>query len=267
MSRLLIVDDHLIVRHGLKQLVEGASDGVVTAETCSSQEAIKLLNGNIPDVILIGTTLSGTDQIELLKQLRASKPKLPVLILSVSDEEQYCRRLYRAGAVGILIKQSASSEIVDATTKVSRGGKYVSPALAERLTDFSADGDLSSTDSLSDREYQVMVSITSGKRMKQIADEMSLSIKTVSTYRSRMFQKLKLDNNAQLVRYAVEQGLIQDGVVARERLILTELNIRTAPVIATVKEIWRQRKAIIISVGIFFIIAYLALMYALRIVF
>ena len=180
MLRILIVDDHLIVRQGLKQFVESASENVMAAETCSGQEAIKLVQRNAHDVVLMGITLSTIDPIELLKQIRADKPKLPVLILSVLDEEQYCGRLLRAGASGILTKESVTSELVDAVTKVYRGGKYVSPSLAERLTDFPADRSTSLPDALSDREYEVMVSMASGKRIKQIADEMSLSIKTVT---------------------------------------------------------------------------------------
>jgi DNA-binding NarL/FixJ family response regulator len=264
MSRLLIVDDHLIVRQGLKQLADSAPDNVISTEVCSSQEAIRLIRESHYDVVLLGITLSGIDYIELLKEIKAVKSNLPVLILSVSEEEQYCGRLLRAGVSGILTQQSAINELVDAVTKVSRGRKYVSPSLAERLTDFSTDRDLPPQDTLSDREYEVMVYIASGKRTKQIADEMSLSIKTVSTYHSRVLQKLKLDNDAQLIRYAIEQGIIRDSVVAREKLILAELNIRTAPMIATIREIWRQRKAVIIVVGVLAILTYLFLTYVVR---
>jgi DNA-binding NarL/FixJ family response regulator len=267
MLRILIVDDHLIVRQGLKQFIEGGPDKVTTAEVCSSQEAIKALHENAYDVVLLGVALSEIRSVELLKQVRTDKPNLPVLILNVPDEEQYCSRLLRAGASGILSKQSASSELLDAITKLSQGRKYISPSLAESLTDFSADGSQPLPDTLSDREYEVMVSIASGKRMKQIADEISLSIKTVSTYHSRILQKLKLNNDAQLIRYAIEQGIIRDSVITREKLILTELNIRTAPVIASVKEIWRQRKAIIIFIGVLAVLGYIFLMYAIRFVF
>jgi two-component system invasion response regulator UvrY len=267
MLRILVVDEYLIVRQGLKQFVESASGNVMTAEVCSSQETIKLVKRNAHDVVLIGTTLSTIDPIELLKQIRTDKPKLPVLIISTSDEEQYCRRLLRAGVSGILTKESTPNELVDALTKVSRGGKYISPSLAEILTGFPSDGSMSLPDVLSDREYEVMVSLASGKRIKQIADEMSLSIKTVSTYHSRILLKLKLDNDAQLIRFAIEQGIIRDSIVAREKLIMTELNIRTAPVITTVKEIWRQRKLVIIVIGILAIVIYIVLTYLYRFVF
>lgn len=267
MLRTLIIDDHLIVRQGLKHLVESTSGSVMTAETCSGQEAVKLLHGNAHDIAIMGITLSGTNHIELLKQMRAVKPDLPILILSASDEEQYCERLLRAGASGILMKQSASGELVDAIMRVSRGRKYISPALAEIMTDIPSDRDVPLEDTLSDREYEVMVSIASGKKIKQIATEMVLSIKTVSTYHSRILQKLKLDNDAQLIRYAIEQGIVRDSVAVREKLVMTELSIRTAPVIATIKEIWRQRKAVIITIGVLAILAYVILTYLIRFVF
>jgi len=265
--RVLVVDDHIIVRQGLKHFIESASGPVASAETCSGQETLKLIQSNAYDVVLIGLTLSFIDPIELLKQIRAEKPKLPVLALSVLDEEQYCGRLLRAGASGILTKESDFSELADALVRVSHGRKYISPSLAERLTDIPADEDTSLPDVLSDREYEVMVSLASGKRIKQIADEMSLSIKTVSTYHSRILLKLKLENDAQLIRYAIEQGIIRNSLIAREKLIMSELNIRTAPVIATVKEIWHQRKLVIIVIGIVAIIIYIVLTYLIRFVF
>lgn len=265
--RVLVVDDHIIVGQGLKHFVESASEPLASAETCSSRETLKLIQSNAYDVVLMGLTLSTIDPIELVKQIRAERPKLPVLVLSVLDEEQYCGRLLRAGASGILTRESDFSELADALARVSHGRKYISPSLAERLTDIPADADTSLPDVLSDREYEVMVSLASGKRIKQIADEMSLSIKTVSTYHSRILLKLKLDNDAQLIRYAIEQGIIRDSIVAREKLIMTELNIRTAPLIATVKEIWRQRKLVIIVIGILAIITYIVLYYLIQFVF
>lgn len=267
MIQVLIVDDHLVVRQGLKQFIENDSDKTMTAETGSGYDAVKLLQNSVYDVVLLGVTLSTVDPIELLKQIRVIKPRLPVLILSVLDEEQYYWRLLRAGASGILTRESATNELIDAIRKVSHGGKYISPSLAEKMTDLPPDGSTSLPNSLSDREYEVMVSLASGKRIKQIADEMSLSVKTVSTYHSRILQKLKLDNDAQLIRYAIEQGIIRDSIIAREKLIMTELNIKTAPVIASIKEIWRQRKLIIIVIGILAIIAYIVLTYLYRFVF
>ena len=259
MPRLLIVDDHLIVRDGLKRLINGTPDSAMTAETCSSQDAIKLIRGNGHDVVLLGITLSDVGPIELLKQVKADKPKLPVLILSASNEEQYCKRLLKAGASGILLNQSAATELVDAVTKLSHGRRYISPSVAEKLTDLSTDGSAQSLDILSDREYEVMTAIASGKRMKQIAEEMSLSVKTVSTYHSRILEKLNFNNDAQLIRYGIEQGLIRNGVVAREKLILTELSLKTSSVVGVIKQIWQVRKAVIIVVGVLAIIGWIAL--------
>jgi len=265
--RVLIVDDHLIVRQGLQHFIENAYEPVATVETCSGDETLKLVQRNAHDVVLLGLTLSTIDPIELLKQIRADRPKLPVLILSSLDEEQYCGRLLRAGASGILTKDSASGELTEALDRVSQGRKYISPSLAERMTHIPTDGNKLLPEVLSDREYEVMVSLASGRRMKQIANDMSLSIKTVSTYHSRILVKLKLENDAQLIRYAIEQGIIRNSLIAREKLIMSELNIRTAPVIGTVKEIWHQRKAVIIVIGGLAIIAYIALTYLIRFVF
>ena len=265
--RILVVDDHLIVRQGLKHFIEKAQETAPTVETCSGDETLKLLQRNAHDVLLLGLTLSTIDPIELLKQIRADRPKLPVLVLSNLDEEQYCGRLLKAGASGILTKESTPGELADALDRVSRGRKYISPSLAERLTDIPTDGNTPLSDVLSDREYEVMVSLASGRRIKQIAADMSLSIKTVSTYHSRILMKLKLESDAQLIRYAIEQGIIRNSLLAREKLILSELNIKTAPLIGTVKEIWHQRKAVIIVIGILGIITYIILTYLIRFVF
>jgi two-component system invasion response regulator UvrY len=267
MLRILIVDDHLIIRNGLKQLIEAAPGKTAAADSCSSQESLKTIRDNNYDVVLFGTALSATNSIELLKQVKAEEPELPVLILNAPNEEQHCSRLLRAGASGILTEQSAAAELMEALAKLSCGRKYISPSLAESLSDFSRNDDASLSEMLSDREYQVMMALSSGKKIKQIADEISLSIKTVSTYHSRILQKLKLDNNAQLIRYAIEHGIVQDSVMAREQIILNELNIRTAPVIASVREIWRQRKAIFIVVGIFSVIAFIVLWYLYNFIF
>jgi len=265
--RVLIVDDHLVIREGLKQLIERDRESEAAVEACSSEEALKLLQDSSHDVVLLGLTLSTIDPIELLKQVRAGKPKLPILVMSVLGEEQYCGRLLRAGASGILTNNSAATELTEALARVSRGRKYISPSLAERLTEVPIDEDISLLDTLSDREYEVMVSLASGKRIKQIADSMYLSIKTVSTYHSRILMKLKLENDAQLIRYAIEQGLARNSLLAQEKLIMSELNIRTAPIISTIKEIWHQRKIIIVVIGILGIITRIVLNYLIRFVF
>jgi len=264
--RILLVDDHLIVRQGLKHFVENALEST-SIEACSGNESLKATQQNEYDVIFIGQTISTADPIELIKQIRSESPKLPVLVLSIMDDEQYCGRLLRAGASGILTRESATSELSEALTRIANGRKYISPSLAEKLTDLPPDANTALSNALSDREYEVMVALASGRRIKQIADEMSLSIKTVSTYHSRILQKLKIDNDAQLIRYAIEQGIIQDSIIAREKLIMSVLNIRTAPLIRTIREIWHQRKLVIIVIGILAIIAYIVLSYLIRFVF
>ena len=265
--RVLIIDDHIILRQGLKHSIENAQGFVASVETCSSEETLKLVKKKVHDTVLLGLTLSTIDPIELIKQIRTDLPRLPVLVLASLDEEQYCGRLLRAGASGILTKDSASDELVDALDRVYQGRKYITPSLAEKMTDIPADGSTSLPDTLSDREYEVMVSLASGRRIKQIADNMSLSVKTVSTYHSRILTKLKLENDAQLIRYAIEQGIIRNSLGAREKLIMSELNIRTAPLIGTLKEIWRQRKAVIVVISVLAIITYVVLTYLIRFVF
>ena len=264
--RILLVDDYLIVRQGLKYFVESALEST-EVEACPGRESLKEAQRNTYDVVFIGQTISTADPIELTKQIRAESPELPVLVLSILDDEQYCGRLLRAGASGILTRESAANELPEALERISRGRKYISPSLAEKLTDLPPDADTTLSDTLSDREYEVMVSLAKGKRIKQIADEMSLSIKTVSTYHSRVLQKLKIDNDAQLIRYAIEQNIIQDSIVAREKLIISEFNIRTASLIRIIKEIWHQRKLVIIVIGILGIITYIVLTYLIRFVF
>jgi DNA-binding NarL/FixJ family response regulator len=217
--------------------------------------------------VLIGLILTSIDPIELVKQIRDDKPDLPILILCSVDEEQYYGRLFRAGVTGVLTRESAAEELFNAAQKLLSGGRYISPSLAEKMTGIPAEDDISLIDTLSDREYEVMVSMVSGKRVKQIAGEMSLSIKTVSTYHSRILQKLQLDNDAQLIRYAIEQGVIRDSIAAREKLIMSEFNIRTASLIQAIKEIWRQRKLVIIVIGILGIITYFVLYYLIKFVF
>ena len=266
MQTILVVDDHFIVRQGLKTLIENASNNSITVEECSGRESLKLVRKSSYQAVLIGLTLTSIDPIELLKQIRDDKPGLPILVLSSVDEEQYYGRLFRAGVTGVLTRESAADELLDAIKKLISGGRYISPSLAEKMTVIPSGDDTSFLETLSDREYEVMVSMVSGKRVKQIADEMSLSIKTVSTYHSRILQKLKLDNDAQLIRYAIEQGVIRDSIAAREKLLVSEFNIRTASLIQAIKEIWHQRKLVIIVIGILGIITYFVVYYLVKFV-
>jgi len=265
MLRILIAHNHPIIRQGLKQLLENTPDIVVVGEAGSDHEAIKELDENACDIVLLGIASSGINSIELLKQIKVIKPDLPVLMLSVSAEEHYCERFLRAGASGFLTEQSAANELVDAVKKVSSGRKYITPSLMEKLAEFSTGGDKPLLDTLSDREYEVMVSIASGKKLKQVAGEMFLSIKTISTYHSRILQKLRLSNDAQLIRYAIEYGIVHDGVIARENQILTDLKIKTASAVAAIREIWHLRKDVILILIVASIISYVLLTYLLSI--
>ena len=267
MPTVLIIDDHQIVRQGLRNLIEKTSSNSITVEECSGQDSVKLIRKDSYQVVLVGFTLTSIDPIELLKQVRDDKPSLPILILCSVDEEQYYRRLFRAGVTGVLPRESAADELFSAIKKLLNGGRYISPSLAEKMIDIPSEGEISLMETLSDREYEVMVSMVSGKRVKQIAEEMTLSIKTVSTYHSRILQKLKLDNDAQLIRLAIEQGVIRDSIAAREKLIMSEFNIRTASIIQAIKEIWRQRKLVIIVIGILGIITYFVVYYLIKFVF
>jgi two-component system invasion response regulator UvrY len=266
MQTVLVVDDHLIVRRGLKTSIETASNNTISVEECSGQQSLQSIRKKSYQAVLIGLTLTSIDPIELVKQIRDDKPDIPILILCSVDEEQYYGRLFRAGVTGVLTRESTADELFKAINILLNGGRYISPSLAEKMTGIPSEDEVSLMETLSDREYEVMVSMVSGKRVKQIADEMALSIKTVSTYHSRILQKLKLDNDAQLIRYAIEQGVIRDSIAAREKLIMSEFNIRTASIIQAIKEIWRQRKLVIIVIGILGIIIYFVVYYLIKFV-
>ena len=210
MIRVLIVDDHTIVRDGLKQILAETSDIVVADEAQNGQEAIGKVREDGYDVVVLDVAMPGQDGLSVMRLLKQEKPSLAVLVLSMYPEEQYAIRFLKTGAAGYLTKESASDELIHAIRRVAEGGKYVSRALAERLAwNVSADVVEHSHEMLSDREYQVMQLIASGKTVGQISIELSLSVKTVSTYRTRILQKLNLNNNAEIVRYAINHGLVQ----------------------------------------------------------
>jgi len=263
MPRVLVVDDHQIVRQGLEGLLKSVSTGPAELGSCAGADVVKELRRAPCDLMLVGTSLAGVDRIELLKQVRSDWPDLPVLMLVDSDDEQFSARLLRAGAAGVLTGESDAAELADAMAAVSRGHRYVSPHLAGRYVEPPSDG-VVSKESLSDREYQVMVSIASGKRVKQIADDMSLSVKTISTYHTRVLQKLKLANDVQLVRYAIEQGVIRDSVAARQKIVLGSVGVKTASAMATIRQIWRVRKDVFILMVIISVLAYIILNYVVR---
>lgn len=209
MIKVLIADDHPIVRQGLKQILAQEPDMTVTAEAQTSQEVLELVGRSQWDVLVLDISMPGRGGLDVLKEVRRQYPKRPVLILSMHPEDQYAIRALRAGASGYLTKESAPDELVAAIRKIVRGGKYIGPHLAERLAiEIEAPGDKLPHERLSDREYQVLVLIASGKTVGQIADELSLSVKTVSTYRARVLEKMNMKTNAELTHYAIENKLV-----------------------------------------------------------
>jgi len=210
MIRIIIADDHPIVREGLKQILAGAHDMEVVAEADSGYDLLDKLPKFLPDTILLDIKMPGLGGLDVLKQIKALKPELPVLILSMHPEEQYAIRVLKAGASGYLTKNSAPEKLIDAIRKVNQGGKYISASLAERLAfDLDSDSHKSSHEFLSDREYQVLCMIAQGKTVSEIAETLKLSVKTISTYRARILEKMKMKNNAEMTYYAIQNGLVE----------------------------------------------------------
>ena len=209
MLRILITDDHAVVRRGLKQVLEEEFDQVVFGEAQNTREMLEHLQKKAWDVVILDITLPGRSGLEVLGELKLTHPNLPVLVLSMHPEDQYGIRVLKSGASGYMTKESAPDEIVMAIRKVLRGGKYVSPSLAERLAfNLEVNGEKPIHEALSDREYEVMLMIASGKTLTEIAQKLNLSIKTVSTYRTRILEKMKMQNNAELIRYAIKNQLV-----------------------------------------------------------
>lgn len=209
MLRIFIADDHPIVRQGLKQMITETQDMVVANEASNGQELLNKIKEGDYDVVVLDITMPGRDGVDVLRELKNERPRLPVLMLSIHPEEQYALRALKAGASGYLTKESAPDELVAAIRKVSRGGKYVSPALAEKLAfELETGRDQAPHEALSNREYQVMCMIASGKTVMEIAQELSLSEKTISTYRTRILEKMIMKNNAQLTHYAIKNQLV-----------------------------------------------------------
>jgi len=209
MIRVLIADDHAILRRGLAQIISEAGDMQVCAEAENSAQTIKFAREHALDVVLLDITLPDRNGLDTLKQLKKEKPKLAVLVLSMHPEETYGLRAIKAGASGYLNKQSAPALLVTAIRQVAGGRRYISPAVAEALAGTIADGaDRPAHATLSDREYETMRLIASGKTLTAIAAEMHLSVKTVSVYRARLLEKMQLKNNSELTRYALERQLV-----------------------------------------------------------
>ncbi len=210
MIKVLIADDHPIVRQGLRQILAETVDMEVSGEAVNGQEALEQVRVGGWDALVLDITMPGRSGFDILKDVKQAQPHLPVLVLSIHAEDQLAVRALRAGASGYLNKENAPDELVKAIRKVVSGGRYVSPSLAETLA-FGLDTALYRPrhETLSDREFQVMQLIASGKTPMEIAEMLSLSAKTVSTYRTRLLEKLDLKTNAELMRYALDLGLIE----------------------------------------------------------
>jgi two-component system invasion response regulator UvrY len=207
--RILLIDDHTMLRSGLKALLSVEFQGAAFGEAADGPEAVEQLRAQPWDIAVLDISLPGRSGLDLLKELRAGWPRLRVLVLSGHREDQLALRALRLGAEGYLSKASASNELVNAVQKIMAGGRYVSPALAEQLAAEAAK-DLGRTpeQTLSDREYEVTCLIALGRTVTEIASELALSVKTISTYRARILEKLSVRNNAEVVHYAVRNGLV-----------------------------------------------------------
>ena len=209
MIKIFIADDHAVVREGLKQIISEVPDIKVAGEADNGFDVPKHVKAKTYDMLILDITMPGPNILDLIKQLKHEKPAVPILVLSIHPEEQYAMRVLRSGASGYLTKESAPEELVNAIRKVAGGGKYVSAALAEKLLfTLGSDQEKMPHDNLSDREYQALCMIASGKTVKEIAEELSLSEKTISTYRSRVLQKMGMKNNAEITHYAFKYGLV-----------------------------------------------------------
>lgn len=207
----MIVDDHAIVREGLKQILADTEDILVAGEGENGQDAVRLARTMEGDVMLLDITMPDRNGIEVLKKIHREKPALSILMLSMHREDQYALRSLKAGAVGYLNKQSAPNELVKAIRLVASGNKYISPVLAQELARYlSEDAEKAPHESLSDREFQTLLMIASGQSVSDIAAELSLSVKTVSEYRSRILAKMNLKNNAELMHYAIRHKLVTE---------------------------------------------------------
>jgi DNA-binding NarL/FixJ family response regulator len=210
MIKVIIVDDHMIVREGLKQIIAETSDIEVVDEASNGYEALGKVVTIECDVLLLDISMPGKSGLDVLKEIKNEAPKLSILILTMHPEEQYALRVLKAGASGYLTKESAPDELIDAIRKVSNGGKYISSSLAEKLAfNLEVDTGRPPHETLSDREFEVMCLISSGKTVTEIADEIALSVKTISTYRARILEKMRMKTNAELTYYSIKNQLVE----------------------------------------------------------
>lgn len=210
MISILIADDHVLVREGLKKILKSESDMTVAAEAMTAQQVFQRIKAKKPDIVLLDISMPGASGLEVLEELKRDYPKLPVLILSMHPEDRFAVRAFKTGASGYITKESAVEELVKAIRKIVGGGKYVSVTLAEKLaSELETDQTKLPHELLSNREFQIMRMIAAGKKIGAIAEELSLSPSTVNTYRVRILEKMKMQNNSELMRYAIENHLIE----------------------------------------------------------
>jgi two-component system invasion response regulator UvrY len=210
MIRVLVADDHAVVRRGLVQILAEAPDMVVAGEASTGREVLQAVWKHDYDVLVLDIAMPEGGGLEVLQQLQTLKPDLRILILSMYPEKQYAVRALKTGAAGYMTKESVPDELIAAIRKVARGGKYVTQSLAEQLaSELRGEVEKEPHQTLSDREYQVMTLLAAGKSVTDVATELSLSVKTVSTYRARILEKLNLKSTAEIIRYALEHGLVE----------------------------------------------------------
>ncbi len=213
MPQILLVDDHAVVRQGIKQIISQAFPQAGFGEAGSLRELHELVDKGQWEMIILDLAFPDGNALETLKQIKMNYPKVPVLILSMYPEDQYALRAIRAGAAGYLSKESAPEELVQAIQKILNGGEYISASLADQLVHYARhEGDEPLHSTLSDREYQVLCLIASGKELREISQELALSSKTVSTYRSRLLTKMNMKTNAELTYYAIQNGLVMKSM-------------------------------------------------------
>lgn len=209
MIKIFVADDHSVVRQGVKQIVGDEPDMKVVGEGKSAQDVLDFVRAQPCDVVIVDITMPGRSGVDVVKDLKREFPRLPVLVLSMHPVE-YAVRVLKVGAAGYIQKESASAELIDAIRKVILGGKYVGSAIAEQLAvDLETPTDKPLHDQLSDREYEILRLIASGKTVSTIGQELSLSVKTVSSYRRRILDKMNLKTNAELIRYAIKASLVE----------------------------------------------------------
>lgn len=206
--KILIADDHAVVREGLKRILTGVSGVTEIDGVADGNELIERIKKKDYDVVVLDISMPGKSGLEVLKELKIVKPKLPVLMLSIYPEGQYAVRVLKAGASGYLTKDSASEELVTAVEKINLGQKYITLSLAEKLADFSWGGEKLPHEKLSDREFEVFKMFAAGITVKKIADNLFISVKTVSTYKVRIFEKMNLESRADITSYAINNKLI-----------------------------------------------------------